>query len=41
MRAFLFRRLLALIPTLLFATIIVFALIRLIPGHLASCHLYD
>jgi peptide/nickel transport system permease protein len=34
MRAFLFRRLLALIPTLLFATIIVFALIRLIPGDI-------
>ena len=32
MRAFLIRRLLALFPTMLFATIIIFVLIRLIPG---------
>ncbi len=34
MRTFLIRRLLALIPTMLFATIIVFVLIRLIPGDI-------
>ncbi|MBI4766045.1 MAG: glutathione ABC transporter permease GsiC, partial [Deltaproteobacteria bacterium] len=32
MRAFLIKRLLALIPTILFATLIVFIVIRLIPG---------
>jgi len=32
MRAFLIRRLLAIIPTMLFATLIIFVLIRLIPG---------
>ena len=34
MRAFLIRRLLAMIPTMLFATIIIFVLIRLIPGDI-------
>jgi peptide/nickel transport system permease protein len=34
MRAYLIRRLLALIPTVLFATLIVFVVIRLIPGHI-------
>lgn len=32
MRAFLIRRLLAIIPTLLFATVIIFVLVRMIPG---------
>ena len=34
MRAYLVRRLLALIPTLFFATLIVFLVIRVIPGHI-------
>jgi peptide/nickel transport system permease protein len=34
MRAYLIRRLLALVPTVLFATLIVFVVIRLIPGHI-------
>jgi peptide/nickel transport system permease protein len=34
MRAYLIRRLLALIPTLFFATLIVFLVMRLIPGHI-------
>jgi peptide/nickel transport system permease protein len=34
MRAYLIKRLLALIPTVLFATLIVFVVIRLIPGHI-------
>jgi len=34
MRAYLIRRLLALIPTVLFATLIVFVVIRVIPGHI-------
>jgi peptide/nickel transport system permease protein len=34
MRAFLIRRLLALIPTIFFATLIVFFVIRMVPGHI-------
>lgn len=33
MRAYIIRRLLALIPTLIFATLIIFFLIRMVPGH--------
>lgn len=33
MRAYIIRRLLALIPTLVFATLIIFFLIRMVPGH--------